>query len=175
MLTSFSEFPVYFLFPQEIKEGKICLKQYHSTYIKPCNLIKYNCCVSPQSWSICSCRGSSLVRTSCRDFDPEYCWFFVTCCSWLSQRDGADTQNCSGRCLPRMLLLSTFWVYSTETFPEPKENGDSENYLKIRVLEKWSSCHLSNLWLAVSRCATPSCWPAALLWKSVVSSWGRLV
>lgn len=38
--------------------------------------------------------------------------------------------------LPRMLLLSTFWVYSTEMFPEPKEKGDSENNLKIRVTEK---------------------------------------
>lgn len=32
--------------------------------------------------------------------------------------------------------LSTFWVCSTETFPEPKEKGDPENNLKSRVIEK---------------------------------------
>lgn len=153
----FSEFPVYFLFPQEIKEGKVCLKQNLSTFIKTCNLIQCSCSISPQSWFISSWKCSSLGRMSCKNFGPVYCWFFVTCCSWPSQGDRAEILGTAqGDAFPRMLLLSTFWVYSTETFPEPKEKGDPENNLKIGVVEKWSSCHLSSLCLALSRCATPS-------------------
>lgn len=162
----FQNFLCTFLFPQEIKEGKVCLKQNLSTYVKPCNLIQYSCSVSPQSWFISSWKCSSLGRMSYKNFGPEYCWFFVTCCSCLSQRDRAEIlRTAQGDAFPGCCSWAPFGFIALRHSHSQRKKEIQKITSRLEWLKSDPPVTFPISYLHSPVVLRPASWPTAVLWK----------